>query len=632
VTDAASTTLPPPRQSIWRNVSFMLMWTSVAASGFGDRMIQLAAEPLLGVKQDDASAAVVQAGIMFFFLLPYMGFTLIGGWLADRFPRKWIMLACDEGRFLALLTAWWFAADLAGAQAVPPGHRWKIYLVLFLTGMLAALFNPSRQSIMPQIVRPYQLQTANAVLAGISLIASLVGLLAGGPIVEKVSVQIGIIIGALAFGVSGIFFAFLKPRDPIHAGPAKRLNFFAQVKSAVIYIHRHRAVRHLVLLNILFWVAGYVFNAAIAALCRTHYDIPIDHYLTAKSVMLGTLGGGLIAASLFVMWLRTRHESAIVAMSAAALAGLCMIILAFNRSYAAALFFTFLTGVFGGVFLITIDTLTQLITPNNVRGRVFGLRTLLNTVSGVLINFAIWQLPQSQADHLMVPVLVTSSLVLVAVSLISVWRVLITGPIDSKFVNALWHLNRLYCFVWHRLRIVGKHHVPHDGPVLIAPNHTTGLDPFVVQSGINRLVHWVMLTSYQYPVLNFFWRAVQPIALERSGTDLSKLRAVVQRLRDNEAVGLFPEGALQREHRQLKEFEPGVGMIAKRGKAVVVPVWIHGTPRKHHMFWHFACPSRTTVIFGQPIIIDDDMNNEKVVHELRDRMQRLQAQCEDLEA
>ena len=53
---------------LWRNVSFLLMWSSVAASGFGDRLIQLAAEPMLGVYGEDTSAAQVSAAIMFFLL------------------------------------------------------------------------------------------------------------------------------------------------------------------------------------------------------------------------------------------------------------------------------------------------------------------------------------------------------------------------------------------------------------------------------------------------------------------------------------------------------------------------------------------------------------------------------------
>ncbi|HEX7008798.1 MAG TPA: hypothetical protein VF184_02380, partial [Phycisphaeraceae bacterium] len=82
-------------QPLWRNVSFVLMWSSVAASGFSDQVIRLVALPLLGVSDAGVQASAVTAGVTFFFFLPYLAMMAPAGWLADRLPRKWIMLACD---------------------------------------------------------------------------------------------------------------------------------------------------------------------------------------------------------------------------------------------------------------------------------------------------------------------------------------------------------------------------------------------------------------------------------------------------------------------------------------------------------------------------------------------------------
>jgi len=130
-----------PTRPLWKNLSFMLMWTSVAASGFGDRLIQLAALPMLGVNEQGASAAQITAAISFWFFLPYMLLTLVGGYLADLLPRKWIMFACDEARGLVLLLALWMAADLIGGQSIPDDQHWKVFLILSLTGVFAAIFN-----------------------------------------------------------------------------------------------------------------------------------------------------------------------------------------------------------------------------------------------------------------------------------------------------------------------------------------------------------------------------------------------------------------------------------------------------------------------------------------------------------
>jgi len=613
----APTTLTPP---LWRNVSFLLMWSSVAASGFGDRLIQLAAEPMLGVYGPTAQAASIQSAITFFFVLPYMAFTLFGGWLADHFPRKWILLACDQSRAVVLLVAF-FMIPLGTAPAISAlphitHHYWKIYLIVAATGAFAAIFNPARSSTVPQIVHTHHLQRANAVLLGMGLIASLVGLTIGGPLVEKVSVRAGVMTGFLCFAISGWFFAFLRirPRRTSHAATITRTT----PTRALTYIRRHRAVRNLIVLNILYWVAAYVVYAAIAALNKRHYALPIESYLSHKSTMLSILGAGMLSGSFLVAWIRTRRESGTIAMLFLLATSAAMLLLAINRSYGLGLALAYFAGLFGGSFMILIDTLTQSITANFVLGRVFGLRAMLNTASGVAVNLIIWRLPQ--ADAWMIPALYVAAPMLTVIALVGLWRQITVGPMPSRMANTLWRLGRLYCLVWHHLTVVAKHHVPTTGPVIIASNHTTGVDPFLLQTAVRRLITWLMLTSYMTRPLSFLWRTIRPIGLSRDTSDLGKIRQLVARLRDGDIVGLFPEGRLQREHRDLNPFEPGIAMVARRGRAVIVPTWICGTPRAKNMLWHFAKPSHATVTFGPPYRPSSDQSDDQIVAELRARM------------
>ena len=604
---------------LWRNVSFMLMWSSVAASGFGDRLIQLAAEPMLGVYKLDASAARITAAIMFCFFAPYMVLTVVGGWLADRLPRKWIMLACDECRALILLIAFFMAAGLGTAEAIPASHYWKVYLILAATGCFAAIFNPAKQSTMPQIVRTGHLQQANAVLAGIALIASLIGLRIGGPIVEKVSIQMGLLVGVLSYGISGFFFAFLKvtPR-PSRAAPQADGAGKSLPDGALTYLRRHGAVRNLVILNILFWSGAWVVNAAIAALNRTQYGIPVGSYLTAKSTMLAVLGAGLLAGSFVVIWIRTRRESGIVALSALIAASASMLVLALNRSYTFGLILAFSIGLFGGVFLICVDTLTQSITPNYLRGRVFGVRALLNTMSAVLVNLLIWRAPD--ADFWMIPALLATAGATGAVAAWGLWRSVSRGPLELRRLNVMWHTVRTYMLVWHRLRWFNRHHVPLSQGAIIASNHTTGLDGFMIQIAVPRTIRWLMDNNHKFAVLNFVWNAADLIGFDPEGDQIVPVREVIRRARSGQLVGVFPEGNTQRDRRELKPFHAGVGLIAVRSRALIVPVWIEGTPRARHMFWHFALPSRSTVTFGRPYRPDESLTHEQIAEDLRQRM------------
>src|SRR5690606_18754874 len=132
---------------------------------------------------------------------------------------------------------------------------------------------------------------------------------------------------------------------------------------------------------------------------------------------------------------------------------------------------------------------------------------------------------------------------------------------------------------------------------ILAANHTTAIDPIVMQCALPRIVRYVMLQSFRMRILEPLFKRNRPIFLSRDAKDTGNIRQIVKVLTEEQAlVGLYPEGGLQRDHRNLQPFQPGIGMIAKRSGAVIVPTWIEGTPMTRNMIWHFLKPSRTTVV------------------------------------
>ncbi len=607
---------------LWRNRSFLLMWSSVAASGFGDRLIQLAAWSMLGVHLVGSDASSIQAGVSFFFFLPYVILGPAAGWLADTLPRKWLMLFCDEARAAVLGLA--FVLVPAGAvTAIPSDHHWKVFAIIAGVGALAAFFSPAKAATIPQIVPVRQLQPANAIVLGIAVIASLIGFAIGGPIMEQWSVRAGLGVAIVSYSVSGTFFAFMHLRphrgEPIGERPSQ----LQRLIDAVRYVRHHRPIWQLIGLSVLFWAAATVTLAAIAALCKTRYGLPEDAVIAHTATMMAVMGAGMLASSFWVAWVNARRESAWFAMIALLIAGALMVVMALNRSYHVGLVLGFAVGFWGNAAMICVSTLTQSIAPDYIRGRVFGVRDLFNTLSAVIVNGLIWRLPR--ADQYMVGVLIFVAGVLVLVAGWGLWREITSGPESSRTLNGLWRLCRAYTLVWHRLRWVNRHNVPTQGAVILAANHTTGLDPLLIQAAVPRTVRWIMLRSYQTPWLGPLWRRLQPIAVEQDGKDTTQLREIIRRLHEGQAVGIFPEGGAQRGNRQLKPFQPGVGLLAKRSQAMVIPIWIHGTPQAQHMLWHFLRPSRSVIVFGQPIALEKSMTHEQVADTLRQRMLQLSA-------
>lgn len=604
------------------------MWSSTAAAGFGDRMIELAALPMLGVTGSGAQASAITAGVYFWFFLPWLFITPIGGWLADTLPRKWIMLACDEGRAALLLLAYLMVPAGLLATSIPPAQDWKVFAILAGVGALAAIFSPTRNAMVPQIVPAPQLNPANSMILGIGVIASLIGYLIGGWLLGSYSLRSGLMVALLCYAITGFFWAFVRPRPHTGLELDRQLSEWTRMKRAVRYIRTHGAVLRLILLNALLWSMAMVVAPAIAALCKQRYELDENHFMRYFAIMSAMLGVGMLLSALFNTWMNLRREADLLILGVIVITAVVLTALGLNTSYHVGLALALMTGFCGGVIMILLASFTQLITPNFILGRVGGVREVLSNITAVVVNLVVWQLPAlraanaswPQADTILIAALYPLAAALLAVAAWGYWHYAMRGPMPARFTNVMWRFVRIYALIWHRLRWVGRQNVPARGPVILAANHTTGIDPFLIQAAVPRLVRWVMLLNYRYRIMNFAWKRIEPIALDESAPELGKLRQIMRVLEKGQVVGIFPEGQLQRDHRELAPFQAGIGLLAVRSGAVIVPVWIAGTPVRKNMFWHFASPSHSVVIFGKPYKPDPSRSYQEIAEDLRRRL------------
>lgn len=154
----------------------------------------------------------------------------------------------------------------------------------------------------------------------------------------------------------------------------------------------------------------------------------------------------------------------------------------------------------------------------------------------------------------------------------------------------------------YRLRVSGLEHVPAQGGVIFAANHTSYLDPPALGCAINtRIVHFMARdTLLSSPIARFFFKHAQVIPLDRTRGDLAALRKAISFLKDGKAIGLFPEGTRSKDGTP-QAAKGGIGFLLAKGGAPVVPMYISGTfqafPRGSSKF----LPSRITVNIGAPI-------------------------------
>lgn len=156
-----------------------------------------------------------------------------------------------------------------------------------------------------------------------------------------------------------------------------------------------------------------------------------------------------------------------------------------------------------------------------------------------------------------------------------------------------------------RLRIEGAERVPRQGPVLIASNHLSTLDPIVLAYGLPRPVAFVAKAElFRMPVLSWLLPRIYAIPLERGAGDLSAVKAAIRALQKGLAFGIFPEGTRSRDGR-LQPFKTGAAAIAARTGARVVPAAVIGSEKA----WPVGKGPRpfvpVTVRYGPPLDFGD---------------------------
>lgn len=176
---------------------------------------------------------------------------------------------------------------------------------------------------------------------------------------------------------------------------------------------------------------------------------------------------------------------------------------------------------------------------------------------------------------------------------IPLWKRLLYGVVESCFV--------LFSAPFLRVEVENRPDFDRLGPVVLAPNHVSYLDPAVLQHACRRHVTFLMTaTIYQIRLLRWFFRFWGAIPVPEGAVASQAMKDALVAIRSGRLVAIFPEGRISRDGR-LNPGRGGVVTLIARGGVPVIPVAILGTfevlPR--HRLW----PRRhlVRIRFGEPI-------------------------------
>lgn len=157
--------------------------------------------------------------------------------------------------------------------------------------------------------------------------------------------------------------------------------------------------------------------------------------------------------------------------------------------------------------------------------------------------------------------------------------------------------SRLVLLTLFRLRSNGQRHVPREGGVILAANHASFLDPIAVGCALLRPIDYLArATLFGIPGFGWFLRSIRVHPVRRGESDLRAMRQMISLLSSGACLVVFPEGTRTRDGR-IQPLRGGVGLLAAKSGAAVVPVWVEGSFAAWPRSRNCPRPSAITVWF-----------------------------------
>jgi MFS family permease len=292
--------------------------------------------------------------------LPTWFFMLYAGVLADRVPRRRIMIATQ----LAMMA---LSAVLAALTFTGVVQAWHLVALAFLLGIANAFDAPARQAIVLELVDRDDLSNAVALNSTMFNAATALGPAAGGMLYAWIGPGWCFSINAASF--LAVLAALVLMRLPPQVRPARRATAAAELMEGLRYVLRHRTIRSIMLVVALVTVFGISYVALLPA-----WAVKVLHGdSTTNGLLQSARGVGALVCSLVVASLGAiRFKGRLLAAGCLALPAMLLVFASVHSTPVALLA---LVGVGAALILCynMANTMVQMLSDDAVRGRVMGV-------------------------------------------------------------------------------------------------------------------------------------------------------------------------------------------------------------------------------------------------------------------
>ncbi|HEY5297620.1 MAG TPA: MFS transporter [Verrucomicrobiae bacterium] len=542
----------------------------------------------LGLSQEKRDSLVPLVGAV--FALPFILFSMAGGFFADRFSKRSVAVAikCAEMGIMSLaLVGFW-------------QHNLPLLLgAIFLMSTHSAIFGPTKYGMLPELLPEKKLSWGNGIFSLGTFAAVIAGTVFAGTLSDmfgKNQMWSGAILIALAlFGLSLCLGLVKIPA----ADPQKkfRVNFLGEFVTQLKSIHADRVLFLGVIGNTFLWFLGALLQPTILFYGKDilHLDDTHSGYLQA-ALAIGIGIGSLIAGFLS----GGKIEYGLIPLGMAGLTLFAALLARTGLTFDAVAVNLGLLGFFGGFYNVPVNAIIQHRPDVGNKGGVIATSALLSWI-GILLASGIYYL-LAVVLHLKPPQMFLAG---AALSLLGAIYCVKLMP-DSLVRLLLWLVTKTI----YRIHVEGRDNIPEKGGALFVCNHVSFVDAPLLMASTDRKIHFIIDKSYyERRWIKPFTKILGliPIASNLGPRELLKsFHTASEMIRAGEVVCIFAEGRITRTG-ELNEFHRGYERILKNVAAPIVPVALVGvwgsifSFERGKFFWkwprHFFYP--VTVRYGK---------------------------------
>jgi MFS family permease len=340
----------------FRYRDFRILWFGACTSSVGTWMQKLAQSWLVLQISNSPFLLGLDA---FLGEIPIFLFSLVGGAVADRMDRRYLLIASQVIQMSCAFT-------LAALFALDVVRVWHILCLSFLVGLAQAFGGPAYAALIPALVKADDLPNAIAMNSIQFNLARVIGPMLGGLALTRLGAAWCFALNGLSYLAVIASLVALRVRFRPAAGERSIL---ASVKAGIAFIHRQASMLSLIGLAFSTTVLGVPVVVFLPVFARDVFHRGADVY----TLLLSLSGAGSIAGALLVAGMSEHRHKGWAAVAGLITLGAAIAGFAMSRNLVASCAFLFVAGASLMVVFAMVTSLVQLLTRDDMRGRVMSV-------------------------------------------------------------------------------------------------------------------------------------------------------------------------------------------------------------------------------------------------------------------